>query len=138
MEKDAPTILIVEDFADSRTFLEKWLTDRNFRVLQASDGWQAVDLAVRERPSLILMDINIPVFDGIEAACMLRESEHVSNVPIVAMTAYDSADYREDARDVGFNDYLTKPIDFNHLETVINRLLAEEPAAPMPGVPDRV
>src|SRR3954462_9465694 len=116
MSENRPTVLIVEDFEDSRRFLEHWLTRKNFRVVEASDGWQAVDLAVRERPVLILMDINIPVIDGIEVACLLKENQAVQNTPIVAMTAHDSADYRADAADVGFDDYLTKPINFEHLE----------------------
>jgi two-component system cell cycle response regulator DivK len=123
---DTPaTVLIVEDFEDSRVFLETWLTRRNFRVVQASDGWQAVDVAMRERPSLILMDINLPVLDGIEVACLLRENQAIEDVPIVAMTAYDSADCRADVADVGFDDFVTKPINFEHLEAVIRRLIPQ-------------
>jgi DNA-binding response OmpR family regulator len=123
MSENRQTVLIVEDFEDSRRFLEHWLTRKNFRVVEASDGWQAVDLAVRERPVLILMDINIPVIDGIEVACLLKENKAIQDTPIVAMTAHDSADYRADAADVGFDDYLTKPINFEQLEMVINRLI---------------
>jgi two-component system cell cycle response regulator DivK len=134
MSENRQTVLIVEDFEDSRRFLETWLTRKNFRVVEASDGWQAVDLAVRERPVLILMDINIPVIDGIEVACLLKENQAVQNTPIVAMTAHDSAEYRADAADVGFDDYVTKPIDFQQLETVINRLIRPDSGLSAPPV----
>lgn len=127
MNEIGPTILIVEDFEDSRLFLQHWLKTRNFRVVQAADGWEAVDVAVRERPALILMDINIPVLDGIEVAVLLRENQAIQDVPIIAMTAHDSAEYRADAEDVGFDGYLTKPIDFDVLESTINRFLNPAP-----------
>jgi DNA-binding response OmpR family regulator len=127
MEIASPTVLIVEDFADTRHFLEHWLNKRNFRVVQACDGWEAVDVAMRERPALILMDINIPVLDGIEVACLLREGQS-TQVPIIAITAHDSADYRAEAEEVGFDEYLTKPIDFDRLESAIHRLLQRDAA----------
>src|SRR5882762_2413855 len=112
MDDSVKTILVVEDYDDTRLLLEEWLKVRNFRVIQARDGWEAIDLAVREHPSLILMDINIPVIDGIEVTCMLKEIQTIKDVPIVALTGNDSAETREDAADVGVDAFLTKPLDF--------------------------
>jgi two-component system, cell cycle response regulator DivK len=123
MDDSVKTILVVEDYDDTRLLLEEWLKVRNFRVIQARDGWEAIDLAVREHPSLILMDINIPVIDGIEVTCMLKEIQTIKDVPIVALTGSDSAETREDAADVGVDAFLTKPLDFIRLESVINQLL---------------
>jgi two-component system cell cycle response regulator DivK len=123
MDDSVKTILVVEDYDDTRLLLEEWLKVRNFRVIQARDGWEAIDLAVREQPSLILMDINIPVIDGIEVTCMLKEIQTIKDVPIVALTGNDSAETREDAADVGVDAFLTKPLDFIRLESVINQLL---------------
>ena len=123
MDDSVKTILVVEDYDDTRLLLEEWLTFRHFRVIQARDGWEAIDLAVREHPALILMDINIPVIDGIEVTCMLKEIQTIKDVPIVALTGNDSAETREDAADVGVDAFLTKPLDFIRLESVINQLL---------------
>lgn len=68
-----PTIMIVEDFDDTRQMLAQWLSTQNFRVVEAKDGWEAVGVAVHERPGLILMDLNLPVLDGVEVICLLRE-----------------------------------------------------------------
>lgn len=120
---DCPTVMVVEDFEDSRHMLAQWLNTRGFRVVQAADGWEAVAVAVRERPHLILMDLNLPVLDGAEVTCLLREHEELHDVPVVAVTAHDTADARADAADVGCHAFITKPIDFDRLEQLINRLL---------------
>ncbi len=117
------TVMIVEDFDDIRKMLAQWLSTQNFRVVQAADGWEAVKVAVRERPGLILMDLNLPVLDGVEVTGLLREHEEFRDVPVVAITAHDTADSRADASEVGCNEYVTKPIDFDRLERIINRLL---------------
>lgn len=118
--------MVVEDFEDNRVMLEQWLVIQGFRVVHACNGWEAVDVALRERPQLILMDLNLPLLDGTEAACLLRDDVELSEVPIIALTAYDSADARADASDVGFDDYLTKPIDFQRLKQLINSLLSSQ------------
>lgn len=118
-----PTVMIVEDFDDTRQMLAQWLATQNFRVVQAADGWEAVKVAVRERPGLILMDLNLPVLDGVEVTCLLREHEEFRDVSVVAITAHDTTDSRADASEVACNEYVTKPIDFDRLERIINRLL---------------
>ncbi len=122
-ERTRPLVLVTDDDADTRELFRTMLGLRGFAVIEASDGEQAVSLAESERPDLILMDLHLPVLDGVEAACLLREHGEFNDVPIVAITAHDSADSRADAADCGFDEYVTKPIDFDHLEPLIDRLL---------------
>ena len=115
--------MVVEDFHDARVMLKDALEMKGYRVVEAADGWEAVGIATRVRPDLILMDLHLPVLDGAEAACLLRELREFNDVPMIAITAHDSADSRADAADCGFDEYVTKPIDFDHLEPLIDRLL---------------
>lgn len=118
--------MVVEDFEDSRVMLGEWLKMRNFQVVEAKDGWEAVAVALRERPGLILMDLNLPVLDGTEVTCLLREHEELHDVTVVAITGHDTADARADASDVGCHAFITKPIDFDRLEQIINRHFQNE------------
>ena len=115
--------MVVEDFHDARVRLKDALKTKGYRVVEAADGWEAVGLAAHTRPDLILMNLHLPVLDGVEAACLLREHGEFNDVPMIAVTANDSADSRADAADCGFDEYVTKPIDFDHLEPLIDRLL---------------
>jgi CheY-like chemotaxis protein len=117
------TIMVVEDFADSREMLAQWLMVRDFRVVHAVDGWEAVKVALQERPHLILMDLHLPVLDGTEVTCLLSEQDGLRDIPVVAVTAHDTADSRADASDAGCVEYVTKPVDFDRLDGIISRLL---------------
>jgi DNA-binding response OmpR family regulator len=117
--------MVVEDFHDTRSRLREALEMKGYRVVEAVNGWDAVGLANRDSPDLILMKLNLPVLDGVEAACLLRELGEFSDVPMIAITAHDSADSRADAREVGFDEYVTMPIDFDRLEPLIDRLLKD-------------
>ncbi len=117
------TVMVVDDFRDGRVMLKDALELKGYRVVEAADGWEAVGLATHIRPDLILMELQLPVLDGVEAACLLREHGEFDDVPMIAITAHDSADSRADAADGGFNGYVTKPIDFDRLEPLIDRLL---------------
>lgn len=124
MEKNGDlTVMVVEGFHNARVMLKDALEVKGYRVVEAANGWEAVGLATHVRPDLILMNLHLPVLDGIEAACLLREHGEFSDVPMIAITAHDSADSRADAADCGFDEYVTKPIDFDHLEPLIDRLL---------------
>jgi CheY-like chemotaxis protein len=120
------TVMVVEDFRDARLMMKEALETKGYRVVEAADGWEAVGLATQVRPHLILMDLHLPVLDGVEAACLLREHGEFGDVPMIAITANDSADSRADAADCGFDEYVTKPIDFDHLEPLIERLLQDK------------
>ena len=116
-------VLLVEDVEDTRFFMRIELERHGFIVFEAADGQSAVDLAIRETPDVILMDLSLPVMDGFGAARLIRQNEQLKNVPIIAVTAHQETDFRSGARDSGFDAYVTKPIDVNWLKELINGLL---------------
>jgi two-component system cell cycle response regulator DivK len=118
-----PTIMVVEDYDDTRFMLRQALESKGYRVIEAVDGWEAVQVATRERPDLILMDLNLPVLDGITATDILRGNEELHGVPVVAITAHNTTDSRADAGEAGCAEYLTKPIDIDELQSLVARLL---------------
>ncbi|HEX8709886.1 MAG TPA: response regulator [Pyrinomonadaceae bacterium] len=118
-----PTVMVVEDFEDNRFMMRRLLEMSGYQVLEAINGEEAVELAYRERPSLILMDLSLPLLDGLAATRRIRQHEGLRHVPIVAVSAHDTADFHADALAAGCNDYVTKPIDFDQLEALLSRLL---------------
>ena len=123
MKQDKKLFLIVEDFEDSRFMMRKLLEMAGYRVLEATDGEQAVKLAVRKKPALILMDLSLPRMDGLSATRRIRRRKRFSKLPIVAVSAYDSPESRKEALAAGCDEYLAKPIDFDQLNLVVNRFL---------------
>lgn len=126
MEKDSrdPTVLVVEDSDDARYFMRLELERLGYLVVEAENGEKAVEVARRERPDIILMDLSLPVLDGIAATEMIRSSEELNGVPVIAVTAHQETDFREGAKAAGFDAYVTKPIDINWLSELIKGLLA--------------
>jgi|SRR5687767_1552029 len=124
-ERDAEnlTVLIVEDVDDSRYFMRLELEQLGYMVIEAEDGAKAVEIALRERPDIILMDLTLPVMDGLAAAAMIRNDEQMREVPIIAVTAHQESDLRAEAKASGFNAYVTKPIDIPWLHELIKGLL---------------
>ena len=121
---DTPAkILLVEDNELSMDMLSRRLRRKGFTVVQAVDGQQAVDAAESENPDLILMDIGLPVLDGLDAARRIKNDAAMKHIPIIALTAHAMSGDREKALDVGCNDYDTKPIDIQRLIEKINKLL---------------
>jgi two-component system cell cycle response regulator DivK len=118
-----PTVMVVEDFEDNRFMMRRLLEMSGYRVLEAVNGEEAVELAHRERPHLILMDLSLPQLDGLAATRRIRQYPDLKDVPIVAVSAHDTADFHADALAAGCNDYVTKPIDFDQLEALLSRLL---------------
>lgn len=118
------TVLVVEDFEDNRFMMRRLLEMSNYRVIEAVNGLEAVKVAENEHPDLILMDLSLPLLDGLAATRRIREKEELRAVPIIAVSAHDTADFRTDALTAGCNDYVTKPIDFDKLEVLLNRLLS--------------
>ncbi len=116
-------VLLVEDFEDTRLFMRLELEDQGFIVFEAENGQIAVDMAIRERPDVILMDLTLPLMDGFEATKLIRQHDGLKNVPIIAVTAHQEDDFRSVARASGFDAYVTKPIDVNWLKDLIAGLL---------------
>ncbi len=114
-------ILIAEDNPDSRDALRSLLEAYGFEVLEAENGQEAVRMALRFRPDLVLMDIMMPVMDGLNATRILRSSPEFRQVPIIALTAM--AGSRQLALDAGCDDHLPKPVDIPHFIESIRSLL---------------
>ena len=123
-EKSHRRIMVVEDYDDTRMLLKQGLEMLGYSVLEASNGQEAVDIADRERPDLILMDLDLPILDGIAATQRIRQQEHMESVPIVAVTAYPLSYSRVKAFAKGCNEYMPKPIDMSELARVVNRYLS--------------
>jgi two-component system cell cycle response regulator DivK len=123
---EPPTVMVVEDFEDNRFMMRRLLEMSGYRVLEAINGEEAVELAHRERPQLILMDLSLPQLDGLAATRRIRQHAELRDVPIVAVSAHDTADFHADALAAGCNDYVTKPIDFDQLEALLQRLLPKK------------
>jgi len=119
----SPTILVVDDFDDVRFMLRQWLRGRGFRVVEATSGQQAVEVARLEHPNLILMDIGMPGGDGLNATLNIRENAETRDVPVVVVSAYGAEHYRDAALQVGCAGFVAKPINFEELENLISRLL---------------
>jgi two-component system, cell cycle response regulator DivK len=120
-QKGGQTIMVVEDYDDTRMLLREVLETKGYRVLEAINGQEAVDVSKREQPDLILMDLDLPILDGIAATQQIRQQADMDEVPIVAVTAYPMSYTRVKAFAKGCNEYLPKPIDFVELEEVLNR-----------------
>lgn len=117
------TVLIVEDVEDTRYFMRLELEQLGYLVVEAADGAEAVEIALRERPDIILMDLTLPVMDGLAATTMIRKSEQMSKVPIIAVSGHEEADLRAEAKVSGFNAYVTKPLDIPWLNELMKGLL---------------
>jgi CheY-like chemotaxis protein len=116
-------VLMVEDVDDTRLFMRLQLEENGFIVLEAEDGKTAVELATQESPDVILMDLTLPIMDGFSATKLIRKNEDLKDVLIIAVTGHQETDFRSDAKDSGFDAYVTKPIDFNWLKELIDGLL---------------
>lgn len=125
--KAVKTVLVVEDFEDNRFMMRRLLEMSGYRVVEAVNGQEAVEKAQAERPDLILMDLSLPHLDGLAATRRIREHDGLGKVPIVAVSAHDTADFHADALAAGCNEYVTKPIDFDQLESLLGRLAPKEP-----------
>jgi CheY-like chemotaxis protein len=115
-------VLVVEDFEDNRFMMRRLLEMSGYRVVEAVNGNQAVEAAASERPDIILMDLSLPMLDGLAATRRIRTQDGLGKVPIVAVSAHDSADFHAEALAAGCNEYVTKPIDFDQLVQLLDRL----------------
>ena len=120
-----PVVLVVEDFEDNRFMMRRLLEMSGYTVVEAVNGNQAVERAASEQPDIILMDLSLPQLDGLAATRRIRTQEGARRVPIVAVSAHDSADFHAEALAAGCNEYVTKPIDFDQLVQLLDRLTAK-------------
>ncbi len=116
-------ILIVEDNPQNMRLLEMTLGAKSYTLLKATDGEQALDMAVRERPDLIIMDIQLPKMSGLDVTRKLRRMPEFSSMPIIALTAYAMKGDKEKFIEAGCDAYLSKPINTRELPEMIARML---------------
>ena len=121
-------ILLVEDHEELWDFLSRRLQRRGFEVILAHDGQQGVDLATKELPDIVLLDMNLPVMDGWTAARTLRGQPATANIPIIALTAHAMSGDRAKVIEAGCDDYHPKPVDFPRLLEQIDAALLGERA----------
>ena len=123
LSENPRTILIVDDFDDTRLLLRTWLQRKGYRVVEAENGNRAVAAAERDRPDLIIMDVEMPELDGLAATRRIRKLEDFAGVPIVAVSAYGADQYREHALAAGCNEYVSTPFEPEELERIIRTLI---------------
>ena len=118
-----PVILIVDDDDDSRLMLKLLLELWKYQVIEANDGIEAIKITKIIRPNLILMDVRLPNLDGFDATHQIRNSAEIEKLPIVFLSASADAPSKQKGFDVGGNEYLTKPLDFEELENTLGKYL---------------
>src|SRR2546423_4024657 len=119
----SPVVMPVEDFRDTREMMRRMLELSGCRVVEAANGQEAIELSQRGGIDLILMDLNMPVLDGFNATLRIREYERTRDVPVVAVTAYDTEESRAAAGAGGCCDYVVQPLDPELLSALLRRLL---------------
>jgi two-component system cell cycle response regulator DivK len=119
-------ILIVEDQEDNRAILRDLLSAAGFELIEATNGAEGVELAHRERPDLILMDIQLPVIDGYEATRRIKDNAVLGSIPIIAVTSYALSGDEAKARTAGCDGYITKPFSPRQLLAKVREYLPSE------------
>ena len=122
-ERSKPTILVVDDFDDTRLLLRTWLERKGFKVIEAENGNEAVAQAESKRPDLIIMDLEMPELDGLAATRKIRNMNELKSVPVLAVSAYGADQFREDALAAGCNAYVSTPFEPEDLENLIRSLV---------------
>ena len=103
-------ILLVEDNEMNKDMLSRRLIKKGYEVVFAMDGQEAIDMAQSETPDVILMDMGLPVKDGLQATKEIKENSDTANIPVLALTANAMAEHRQEALDGGCDEYETKPV----------------------------
>lgn len=117
------TILVVDDFDDTRLLLRTWLRKKGYRVVEAEDGNVAIAKAREVEPDLIIMDVEMPELDGLSATRQLRAWKDSAALPIIAVSAYGADQFREQAISAGCNEYVSTPFEPEELERLIHSLI---------------
>jgi CheY-like chemotaxis protein len=124
-----PLVLVVEDHEDTRFMLRTILERSGCRVLEAADGFEAVEIAGREQPDLILMDGSLPILSGLAATRLIRENTLLQDVLIVALSGWATPSFHAAALAAGCNECFDKPIDFKRLKSLLTGLAGASFAA---------
>lgn len=116
-------ILIVEDNEDNMYLIGFIVRKKDYDVIEARTGQEGVDLAIKEKPDMILMDIQLPDFDGLETTRRIRKSDLDPEIPIIALTSYAMAGDKQRALKAGCNGYIEKPINPDTVMDEIEKFL---------------
>jgi CheY-like chemotaxis protein len=119
-----PTVLYIEDTENNRILVERKLRRSGYTVLTAEDAEAGLEIAAREKPDLILMDMGLPEVDGWEATRRLKANPELKDIPVIALTAHTMVGDRDKSLAAGCDDYDEKPFDFERLLRKISTLLA--------------
>jgi len=111
-------VLLVEDYEDSRIMMRHMIEGEGYSVIEAAGAYEAIQKAEQYHPDLILMDIGLPLLDGLSTAGVIKGLEKLGSVPIVVVTAY--RDVSEQARDAGCSGVIYKPVDLSELKTILD------------------
>ena len=117
-------VLIVEDYKDTRSFMKLLVESYGYMVVEATDGIEAFEEFKKQHPDLVLMDISLPMVDGLTATRAIREINGKEQVPIIAITAFGKIYYKQ-AIEAGCNDLIDKPVDLDVLEPVLRHYLGQ-------------
>ncbi|HEY0384885.1 MAG TPA: response regulator [Pyrinomonadaceae bacterium] len=115
--------MVVEDDTDSRVMMKTLLEMKGYRIVEAGNGQEAIEVAERERPGMIIMDLQLPRLHGFAVTRHVRQHAELSRIPIIVISGHDPQHHRPLALAAGCNEYLKKPIDFELLEDTLSRLL---------------
>lgn len=122
-------VLIVEDTTDTRALLKAVFEAEGYEVLEATDGIEAVEVALAELPDAIIMDMSLPRIDGNTAVKIIRREPALRETPVIACTAHNKWEWRGKSIVAGCDAFITKPIDFEQLRSVLAQLLARRHAS---------
>ena len=124
--RESATVLVAEDDADIRLMMKTLLGMKGYRVAEARDGQETLEVARARHPDMILMDLQLPRLNGFAVARFLRQTDGLHDVPIIVVSAHDPARHRSLALAAGCNAYVQKPIDFDALDEMIVGMLRRE------------
>ncbi len=130
-EQERPCILVVDDIPDTVDLLRDWLENHNYRTLGVTSSLQAIQVAVEQRPDLILLDVMMPKMDGIETCRQLKANPRTSSIPVILVTAKNPSDARSEGIMAGAVDYITKPVNLHDLVRRIEAALSTNVQAPV-------
>ena len=120
---DTKLVLVVDDFVDNLEMYSEYLSFSGYRVIQATNGREAVETAKAEHPDIIIMDLSLPVMDGWEATRLLKADEGTRAIPVLALTGHALAAHSKEAQTAGCDSFLTKPCMPDLLVVEIKRML---------------
>ena len=119
-------ILVVEDHPDSREIITAQLRNMGYHVAEAATGEEGIEKAQVYLPDLIVMDLGLPGIKGIEATRRLKQNPATARIPVIALTAWNEKDFREEAEKAGVAEFLTKPTPRYQLQATVERFLKKK------------